>query len=429
MAVRYSEKTGLPIGQGFYWKRGVVYVAIWHGGKKHTFCCGTEKPEEAIDYRKEKIAELVKEGDAPTEKGLRCEQLLNRYIECLKRKEQDRGVYMTADPKNTPSYKAGIQIKNLKPFFKLKPKDVTTDRLVAYRDERIKNVGVVTVNRELGYLRTAMNLGVKDGKVNPNHVPRNWPINITAERLAAKTSIITDEQYEKIMKVAADHLRPIIATVMYTGVRSKEIKFVRPEQVDFANSVIRLRAGETKEGDPRTVPMNDHVKAVLHEWWDKTKEQKPEWFFHFDGKQIKSWKTGWHAALRRCGLRVKVMNKDGTPKLNRKGKQVWKNLVRFHDTRRSAVTNMDALSVSESDMQVVSGHKTTKMIRQYNQSQAAVKRIRDAQNAAMRGTQPTTEPKTSNWKAELKELKAALDEGLLPEDVYKEQVKRVMDNR
>jgi len=415
MASKYSEKTGLPEKQGFYWKRGVIYVAIWYAGKKKAYCCGTNKPEDAINFRMKKIAELVGEDDTRVKTGIRCGELLARYIVKLQRKEKDAGEYMTADPKATPSYKTASAIKHLARFEKIQPKDITNDMLDAYHDERIKVAGVVTVNRELGYLRTAINYGVEDGKVNPNHAPKKWPINITAERNAARTGIITPKQYQDIMAVAADHLKPILATVMYVGVRSKEIKFVRVEQVHFDTLTIDLRAGETKEGDPRTLPMNDHVRDILLDWQHKTQENWPDtkWFFHFEGKQIKSWKTAWHAALRRCGLRVQENGK-------------WKNLVRFHDTRRSAVTGMDTLA-SEADTQVVSGHKTKSMVRQYNQSKAAVERIRLAQNAALSVTaEPTA---TSDWKAELKELKAIFDEGLLPEDLYKKEVTDVLAKR
>jgi hypothetical protein len=77
--------------------------------------------------------------------------LLDDYIAHLERREQDRGLYMS-DPYSKGSYKVRSQMKHLKPFYDLKPDEITTDRLVAYRDERIgAGASVVTVNRELGY--------------------------------------------------------------------------------------------------------------------------------------------------------------------------------------------------------------------------------------------------------------------------------------
>ncbi len=75
---------------------------------------------------------------------------------------------------------------------------------------------------------------------------------------------------------------PILTTCLYTGILAKEIKFVRPEQIDFVNSKIYLRVGETKEGDAATVTMNDLVKAERLKWAEITKRERPntKWFFH-----------------------------------------------------------------------------------------------------------------------------------------------------
>ena len=116
MASKYSKETGLPIGQGYYWKRRVIYVAIWHGGKKHTFSCGTDDPKEAMKFRTKKIAELVGEDDSRVKTGIRCGELLARYIAKLQRKEKDGGEYATANSKATVSYKTASSIKHLARF-------------------------------------------------------------------------------------------------------------------------------------------------------------------------------------------------------------------------------------------------------------------------------------------------------------------------
>src|ERR1035441_8369445 len=105
MAAKYSETTGLPVGQGMYWKRGVIYVAIWHAGKKTVFCCGTASPKEATTFRMKKLSELVTEDDSRVKTGIKCGELLTRYIAKLQRKERDAGENATANPKATVSYK------------------------------------------------------------------------------------------------------------------------------------------------------------------------------------------------------------------------------------------------------------------------------------------------------------------------------------
>jgi integrase len=114
------------------------------------------------------------------------------------------------------------------------------------------------------------------------------------------------------MDVAPDHMRPIIATVQFTGIRSKEIKFIRPEQVLFDQNRIELRAGETKNGNARSDPMNDYVKEVLLQWQEQTAAEygKTETFFHFKGKKIRSWNTAWLATLKRAGLRASARGRS-----------------------------------------------------------------------------------------------------------------------
>jgi hypothetical protein len=61
-----------------------------------------------------------------------------------------------------------------------------------------------------------------------------------------------------------------------------------------------------------------------------------------------------------------------------------KNLVKFHDTRRTNVTNMDGLELQEKDMMRVSGHQTETLSRRYNQFKQSAERVRIAKNNSAR---------------------------------------------
>lgn len=446
MASKYSEKTGLPIGLGFWRKRDTIYVTLWLGGTKRTFCCGTSKPEEARKFREAKVAELQRESESRVgdDSGITCKVLIDRYLAHLETREENRGEYMTAIPESRGSYKVRSSVKHLERFHHLTPKAVSNDLLEKYvKDRRKDGATVVTVNREVGYLRAAMNLGVKDEKVNPLHVPHKWPIDHEAEELQARDSEITPEQYENLWEAAAfaPHFRAVLATVVFTGVRSKEIKFIRRAQVDFEGNVIHLRKGETKEGDARDVPINDYIKSVLLDWDKTTREKWPDtiWFFHYQGKQLKSWKTTWYATLKRAGYRTRRVDANGNPLFNSQGRALWDNQVRFHDSRRTALSEMDRADIDERDIQLTSGHKTKRMARRYNQSKAAVERVRKAQNAKLleqaQQLQARQLPQASNppavhspsvLKEELRQLKALYDEGLIPVDIYKAEIGKLM---
>src|SRR5437016_3377847 len=99
MASRYNEKTGLPKGQGFYWKNDVIYVAIWRGGKKRQFCTGTDKTDAALDFKKKKSKQLDADDEARVVQGVRVSELFDDYVSHLIRLEQDQGAYMLTFPK------------------------------------------------------------------------------------------------------------------------------------------------------------------------------------------------------------------------------------------------------------------------------------------------------------------------------------------
>ncbi|MGD1095528.1 MAG: tyrosine-type recombinase/integrase [Bryobacteraceae bacterium] len=327
-------KNGLPAGM--YWKRGVIYVDIRHDGKRlGLFSTGTADKDHAIGFRKKKTAELLKkvydENHIEVEKGIRCADLFQDYIANRQRREQDSGAYGNGRKYETNSYKVGSKInKHLLPWFgKLKPDELTSDMLLEFRDKRRKDgAQVATINNEFRILRAALRRGTKTTprKVNLLHIPDfSEVINEKAEKKAARTDTISEEQFKLIMEHASEHLKPVITTCMYTGARAKEIKFVRRDQVDFNENEIRLKVGETKNGETRILPMNQRVRAVLLEWEARTQENFPktQWFFHEDGNQLGNWKTAWNGTLRRAGLRVPVIEK-GKPKVNANGEAVWK---------------------------------------------------------------------------------------------------------
>ena len=120
--------------------------------------------------------------------------------------------------------------------------------------------------------------------------------------------------------------------------------------------------------------------------------------------------------------------------VNGKKHAVWKNVVKFHDARRAMNTLLADDGVSEEDRMSQSRHSNNKQNRKYNQSKAAADRVRIAQNKILRleGREPApAAPSGANgrWKAELKELKETFESGLLPEDLYRAAVQRVMASR
>lgn len=72
---------------------------------------------------------------------------------------------------------------------------------------------------------------------------------------------LTLEEQEALLDAYADHVKPIALTLCFQGCRSQEALRLRWRNVDF--NLNTLYFPETKNGEPRTVPMHPRVRAAL----------------------------------------------------------------------------------------------------------------------------------------------------------------------
>jgi integrase len=140
--------------------------------------------------------------------------------------------------------------------------------------------------------------------------------------------------------------RPLFVVGYHTGARRGELTRVQWPQVDFAANRIRLNPGETKNDEPRTLPMYGEMR----EWLLMAKEARdlnfPDclWVFVENGCRIQTFRKAWTSACDRAGV----------PGLL------------FHDLRRSAVRNMVRAGIPEKVAMAISGHKTQSVFQRYN---------------------------------------------------------------
>jgi integrase len=106
----------------------------------------------------------------------------------------------------------------------------------------------------------------------------------------------------------------------------------------------------TKNGEPRVVPMTEEVYEVFKELWAERRLDTQRVFL-YKGRPVKSLKTAFAAACRRAG--IKCGRKDG-------GRTV-------HDLRHTASTNLRRAGVDTMTAMKIVGHKSEKMHRRYNQ--------------------------------------------------------------
>jgi len=158
-----------------------------------------------------------------------------------------------------------------------------------------------------------------------------------------RQGFLEPDQYERLLVELPANLKALFVCGYHTGARKNELRRMRWDQVDFDARLIRLSAGQTKNKQPRTLP----IYGDMRRWLDHQRETCPEdsiWVFHgAHNCPVDNHLNGWPEACKRADL----------PGLL------------FHDLRRSAVRNMKRAHLQDLEAMRISGHKTRQVFDRY----------------------------------------------------------------
>jgi integrase len=184
------------------------------------------------------------------------------------------------------------------PFFgAYRPDQITIDDSRAYIQERLsagKKVG--SIHTELGHLRSAMNWAFNKAKAIDRIPPIDMPPKPDSD-----VRPLTDSQVQKIVdNCIAPHIRLAVILLLTTGGRVSAILDRTWDKIDFDRGVIDLRLtdGVTRKGRA-VVSMNLLARTALQAAYAA---RQTDWVVEYNGKPIKSIRTGYYAALRRAGM-------------------------------------------------------------------------------------------------------------------------------
>ncbi|MDR3417702.1 MAG: site-specific integrase [Nevskia sp.] len=110
---------------------------------------------------------------------------------------------------------------------------------------------------------------------------------------------ITREEAERLLDALPLHLRDMAQFSLSTGLRQRNVSFLRWDQLDMQRKVAWIHPDEAKAGKAISVPLNEGALAVLR----RRLGQHPEYVFTFRGKPVAicSTKAWWHA-LDKVGI-------------------------------------------------------------------------------------------------------------------------------
>lgn len=233
--------------------------------------------------------------------------------------------------------------------------DVSTeavDRFVQAGIEQGK--APASINRGTQLLAQAFRLAVERGRLST--APR---IRRLTER-NARQGFFEQSDFDAVVSLLPDYLQDFARFGYFSGWRKGEIASLLWSDVDMGGRVIRLRPDVAKNGQGRSLGLEEELLQIMARRTAQQIYRKPGgtvafslYVFHCEGEPIGDFRKAWATACKQAGL-WEGDDKTGNPtKL-------------FHDLRRTACRNMIRAGVPERVAMEVSGHKTRSMFDRYN---------------------------------------------------------------
>jgi integrase len=206
-----------------------------------------------------------------------------------------------------------------------------------------------TVDQEIGAARTMIIKAFNNDMVSGDTLKTFKRVSKLLRRNAnARDKILPLDQFKALMTKLPHHARAILATAFYTGMRMGEILGLSWDKVDLKGKVIRLEAQDTKDKEPRTIPLCPELVEILRGLPRALHEPR---VFYWRGRPVKAFRGTLQKACKATGIPYGRAAADGFV---------------FHDLRHTFNTNMRKAGVAESVIMEVTGHSTREMFDRYN---------------------------------------------------------------
>jgi integrase len=137
-------------------------------------------------------------------------------------------------------------------------------------------------------------------------------------------------------------LRPLVITALHTGFRASELRSLTWDDVDFRRRVISVRAGYAKNGEARSVPMNQLLTDILKSV-KLANYQGDRVFCNREGTPYRSFRSAFERAVRKAEV------KDLT----------------FHDLRHTFASRLVMAGVDLPTVKELLGHRDISMTMRY----------------------------------------------------------------
>ena len=215
-----------------------------------------------------------------------------------------------------------IKIKNTLSITYLDEIDETA--ICNFKNQFMGKVSNSTINRYLYHISAVVNTAKNEWKVKTTPlVMKKFKLTEPAENIKYLKN--WDEAH-KIIDKAASHLRPIIYTALYTGLRLGNLLNLKWEQIDFSsnNINVKIKDKNTQGGKNHSVPIVPNLLTIL-----KNQPHINEYVFNYKGNPIKSIKSSWRSIF---------YQRDENGRFTKELKDMSLPYINFHTLRHTAAT-------------------------------------------------------------------------------------------
>ncbi len=243
-----------------------------------------------------------------------------------------------------------------------------------------------TVNRMVAYLSDVLSYAVKELQ----WIERNPCERISKFKEAVgRVRFLSDEEREALLTACQNSnnpdLYPAVVLSLTTGARQAEIMNLTWQQIDFDNRLITLHNGETKNNEPRVLPLVGKAFDLLKE---RTKARSNVRVIDTPLAQKAAESLKRRSKARRIGTSLVFpptgASKSGKPiQLNAawntarelanlgawEGKdesRKFRSNFRWHDLRHTAASYLTMQGASALEISKILGHKTMAMVSRYS---------------------------------------------------------------
>ena len=171
---------------------------------------------------------------------------------------------------------------------------VTRDLIDSIGERKAKESSESNANRYLALIRSILRRARDDWEWL-SHIPK---VRLYRER-SKRVRWITREEAYRLLRELPQHLREMAQFSLATGLRQRNVSFLKWDQIDLQRRVAWIHADEAKAGRPIAVPLNEDAVSVLR----SKLGQHQVYVFTYQHKPVERCSTkAWYQACKRAGI-------------------------------------------------------------------------------------------------------------------------------